>query len=46
MKDRAVWMVSPKIAHQASWIGWKNGLKTSNGELRKMALASFQGTGS
>jgi hypothetical protein len=39
-------MVTPKIAHHASWIGWKNGLKTSKGELRKMAQASFQGTGS
>src|SRR5579872_7475173 len=33
MKPNAVCSVTPKIAHQASWIG----LKKSNGEARKMA---------
>jgi hypothetical protein len=46
MNASAVWRVAPKIAHQTSWMGWKNGLKMSNGELRKMMQASFQGTGS
>jgi hypothetical protein len=47
MNASAVWRVAPKIAHQASWMGVKNGLKMSNGdELRKMVLASSQGTGS
>jgi hypothetical protein len=46
MYPSAVCRVAPKIAHQASWMGVKNGLKMSNGELRKMFLASSQGTGS
>jgi hypothetical protein len=47
MNPSAVWRVTPKIAHHASWMGVKNGLKMSNGdELRKMVMASSQGTGS
>jgi hypothetical protein len=34
MKASAVCIVTPKIAHHASWIG----LKMSNGELRKMVI--------
>ncbi|HKW07232.1 MAG TPA: hypothetical protein VJS19_06630 [Candidatus Dormibacteraeota bacterium] len=46
MKLSAVWSVTPKIAHHASWIGEKNGWKMSNGELRKMMRPSCHGTGS
>jgi hypothetical protein len=47
MNPSAVCRVAPKIAHHASWIGVKNGLKMSNGdELRKIVMASSQGTGS
>ena len=47
MNDRAVCSVTPKIAHQALWMGVKKGLKMSNGdELRKMMRPSSQGTGS
>jgi hypothetical protein len=47
MNPSAVCRVAPKIAHHALWIGVKNGLKMSNGdELRKMGMASTQGTGS
>jgi hypothetical protein len=38
MKPSAACRVAPKIAHHASWMGWKKGLKMSNGELRKMAV--------
>src|SRR5579864_5685304 len=42
MNPSAVCMVTPKIAHHASWIGWKKGLKTSNGELRKIGTSGHR----